>query len=66
MTLSVFLIGFLMLSVGLFSFFLVRKSKMRFEGSKLACADVLGLCLALVVGGGVITFFGTMLNEILS
>ncbi len=62
MVLGVFLIGFLMLSTGMLSVFVVRHSKVRFGKSRLDYVDVLGLCLATAVGGGVITFFGTLMN----
>ncbi len=62
MMLGVFLIGFLLLSAGMVSVFVVRESKIRFGKSRLDYVDVLGLCLATAVGGGVIAFFGTLLN----
>ncbi len=62
MMLAVFLIGFLLFSLGMLLVFVVRQSKIRFGKSRLEYVDVLGLCFATAVGGGVIAFFGTLLN----
>ncbi len=66
MILGTFLIGLLILFVGIFLMFLGSKygfSKLIVRKQRPNRIDILAFSLTLIVVGGLIAFFGIMLNE---